>query len=128
VTVQIALALILLTTGGLLFRSMQQLQQVNPGFNPEQLLTMQLALPRAKYAEDEQRARFFEEVLANVKALPDVKTAAVASQLPFIGENSASSFQIVGGPPLPRGETLDTGRRTVSADYFQTLGLQLVRG
>jgi len=66
--------------------------------------------------------------LENGKALPDVKTAAMASQLPFIGENSASSFQIVGGPQLPRGETLDTGRRTVSADYFQTLGLQLVRG
>jgi len=128
VTVQIALALILLTVGGLLFRSMRQLQQVNPGFNPEQLLTMQLALPRTKYPEDEQRTRFFEEVLAQVTALPDVKTAAVASQLPFLGENSASSFQIVGGPPLPRGETLDTNRRTVSADYFQTLGLQLVRG
>ena len=128
VTVQIALALILLTVGGLLFRSMRQLQQVNPGFNPEQLLTMQLSLPRAKYNEDEQRTRFFEEVLTQVRALPDVKTAAVASQLPFVGENSASSFQIVGGPPLPRGETIDTNRRTVSADYFQTLGLQLLRG
>lgn len=128
VTVQIALALVLLTVGGLLFRSMRQLQQVNPGFNPEQLLTMQLSLPRAKYNEDEQRRKFFEEVLANVTALPDVKTAAVASPLPFVGENTASSFQIVGGPPLPRGETLDTNRRTVSADYFQTLGLQLVRG
>jgi len=57
-----------------------------------------------------------------------VKTAAVASQLPFLGENSASSFQIIGGPQLPVGETTDTNRRTVSADYFQTLGLQLLRG
>ena len=128
VTVQIALALILLTVGGLLIRSMRQLQHVNPGFNPEQLLTMQFALPRAKYAEDEQRARFFEEVLTQVTALPDVKTAAVVSQLPFLGENSASSFQIIGGPQLPVGETTDTNRRTVSADYFQTLGLQLLRG
>ena len=128
VAVQIALALILLTVGGLLFRSMRQLQHVNPGFNPEQLLTMQLSLPRAKYNEDEQRTRFFEEVLTQVAALPDVKTAAVASQLPFLGGNSASSFQIVGGPPLPSGQTLDTNRRTVSADYFQTLGLQLLRG
>lgn len=128
VTVQIALALILLTVSGLLIRSMRQLQQVNPGFNPDQLLTMQLALPRTKYTEDEQKTRFFEEVLAQVRALPDVKTAAMASELPFLGENSASSFQIVGGPPLPRGVTLDTNRRTVSADYFQTLGLQLVRG
>lgn len=127
VTVQIALALILLTVGGLLIRSMRQLQQVNPGFNPEQLLTMQLSLPR-KYAEDEQKTRFFEEVLAQVRTLPDVKTAAVASELPFLGENSASSFQIVGGPPLPTGVTLDTNRRSVSADYFQTLGLQLLRG
>lgn len=128
VTVQIALAMILLTVGGLLFRSMWQLQQVNPGFNPEQLLTMQLSLPRAKYNEDEQRTRFFEDVLEQVTALPDVKSAAVASELPFLGENSASSFQIVGAPPLPKGETLDTNRRTVSADYFQTLGLQLMRG
>ena len=128
VTVQIAFALVLLTVGGLLIRSMQQLQQVNPGFNAEQLLTMQLALPRTKYTEDEQRARFFEEVVAQVKALPDVKNVAVASQLPFVGENSASSFQIVGGPPLPKGQTLDTSRRTVSTDYFQTLGLQLMRG
>jgi len=128
VTVQIALALILLTVGGLLIRSMRQLQQVNPGFNPEQLLTMQLTLPRAKYAEDEQRARFFEEVLTQVTALPDVKSAAVASQLPFLGEDSAGSFQIVGGPQLPVGETLDTNRRTVSAGYIQTLGLQLLRG
>jgi len=128
VTVQIALALILLTVGGLLIRSMLQLQRVNPGFNPEQLLTMQFALPRAKYAEDEQRARFFEEVLTQVTALPDVKSAAVASQLPFLGEDSAGSFQIVGGPQLPVGETLDTNRRTVSAGYIQTLGLQLLRG
>ncbi|HEU4510491.1 MAG TPA: ABC transporter permease [Pyrinomonadaceae bacterium] len=128
VTVQIALALVLLTAGGLLIRSMWQLQQVNPGFNPEQMLTMQLTLPRAKYAEDEQRSRFFEGVLEQIKALPDVKSAAVASQLPFVGGNSASSFQIVGGPPLPKGETLDTNRRTVSTDYFQTLGLQLLRG
>jgi predicted permease len=128
VTVQIALALILLTLGGLLIRSMRQLQQVNPGFNPDQLLTMQITLPRNKYTEDEQKTRFFEGVLAQVTALPDVKTAALASQLPFLGENSASSFQIVGGPTLPRGETLDTNRRTVSADYFQTLGLQLRRG
>ena len=119
---------LLLTVAGLFVRSMRQLQQVNPGFNPEQLLTMQLALPRTRYPEDEQRTRFFEEVLAQVTALPDVKSAAVASQLPFLGENSASSFQIVGRPPLPKGETLDTNRRTVSADYFQTLGLQLVRG
>jgi putative ABC transport system permease protein len=128
VTVQIALALVLLTVGGLLFRSMRQLQQVNPGFNPEQLLTMQVSLPRAKYNEDEQRTRFFEEVLTQVRALPDVKTAAVASQLPFLGEDSAGSFQIVGGPQLPVGETLDTNRRTVSAGYIQTLGLQLMRG
>jgi putative ABC transport system permease protein len=128
VTAQIALALVLLTANGLLLRSLRQLQQVNPGFNPEQLLTVQLALPRAKYPGDEQQARFFEQVLAQVTTLPDIKASAVTSEAPFLGENSAGSFQIIGRPPLSKGETRDANRRTVSADYFQTLGLRLIRG
>jgi len=128
IVAETALALALLVGGGLLLRSLWRLQQVSPGFNPEHLLTMQLALPRAKYPENQQRARFFEQMVERVAALPGVKAAAVTSLLPFSGSNSASSFQIIGRPPLPRGHTLDTNRRTVSANYFQTLGVRLTRG
>jgi putative ABC transport system permease protein len=128
VVAEIALALALLAGGGLLIKSLWRLQQVDPGFNPERLLTMQLALPRTRYPEDGQRAQFFERMVEQVTALPGVKAAAVTSEAPFTGENSASSFQIVGRPPLPIGQTLDTGRRTVSANYFQTLGVRLARG
>ncbi|MGH9768589.1 MAG: ABC transporter permease, partial [Blastocatellia bacterium] len=125
---EIAIALTLLAGGGLLIRSLWRLQQVNPGFDPESLLTMQLALPRARYPEDEQRAQFFERVLERVAALPGVKSAAVISQAPFVSPNSASSFKIAGRPPLPKGQTLDTNRRTVSADYFRTMGMRPARG
>jgi putative ABC transport system permease protein len=128
VVAEIALALALLAGGGLLIRSLWRLQQVNPGFNPGQLLTMQLALPRPKYPEGAQQAQFFERMLEQVAALPGVKAAAVTSELPFTSGNSASSFKIVGRPPLPEGQTIDTGRREVSADYFQTLGMRLLRG
>jgi putative ABC transport system permease protein len=128
VVAEMAIALTLLAGGGLLIRSLWRLQQVDPGFDPDSLLTMQLALPRARYPEDEQRAQFFERMLERVAALPGVKAAAVTSEAPFVGANSASSFQIVGRPPLPRGQTLDANRRTVSADYFQTMGMRLAQG
>jgi putative ABC transport system permease protein len=128
VVAEIALALVLLAGGGLLIRSLWRLQQVDPGFNPERLLTMRLALPRAKYPEAGQQAQFIEQMLERVAALPGVKAVAATSVLPFTGPNSASSFQIAGRPPLPPGQTLDTNRRTVSEGYFQTLGVRLVRG
>ncbi len=128
VVAEIALSLALLAGGGLLIRSLWRLQQVNPGFDSKRLVTMQLTLPRPKYPVGEQQAQFFERMLEQVAALPGVKAAAVTSELPFTGEDSASSFQIIGRPPLPRGQTIDTGRRTVSANYFPALGIRLMRG
>ncbi|MBO0860401.1 MAG: ABC transporter permease [Chloracidobacterium sp.] len=127
-TTEIAIAIAMLAGAGLLIRSLWRLQQVDPGFNVERLLTMKVALPGAKYPEAEQPSQFFERMLGQVAALPGVKAAAVTTELPFTSRNSASSFQIVGRTPLPTGQTIDAGRRTVSADYFHTPGLRLLRG
>src|SRR5262249_20211468 len=79
---EVAIALVLLIGAGLLVRSFARLIEVNPGFNPKNVLAIQLSLPKYKYAEDHQMAAFYDQLLLRVKALPGVESAAFGTNLP----------------------------------------------
>jgi putative ABC transport system permease protein len=128
VVAEVALALVLLVGAGLLLKSFQKLQQVNPGFNPEHLLTMQISLPAAKYREPQQIDGFFQQALEKIRALPGVESAAISTTVPLSGMNSAGSFVIEGRTTAP-GEMAPWGNRWFAgASYFQTLGIPLIKG
>ena len=94
VVAEVVIAMVLLVCAGLLIRSFMRLQQVSPGFNPSNVLTMQLSLPRAKYGENQQLASFFEQVVQRVQALPGVSSAAVGNNLPMSNEGGNASFAV----------------------------------
>jgi putative ABC transport system permease protein len=128
VVAEVALALVLLVGAGLLLKSFQKLQEVNPGFKPDHLLTMQISLPTTKYRDRQQIDGFFQRALEKVRALPGVQSAAVSTTVPMSGVNTAGSFVIEGRTIAP-GEMAPWGNRWFAgANYFETLGIPLIKG
>jgi hypothetical protein len=128
VVAEVSLTVVVLIGAGLLLRSFMRLQEVNPGFQPQNLLVMQVSLPTFKYGEAKQRGLFYQQVLERVGSLPGVKSAGAISALPMSGQNSSGSFQIE-GRDVPQGQSSPHGDRwTASAGYFKTMGIPLVRG
>ncbi len=127
VVLEVASALVLLVGAGLLIKSFWQLQKVDPGFNPDNGLTVSLTLPRTKYPEETQQVAFFEQLLEKVSALPGVQAAGAGNSLP-LGNDIVQSFAVQGRPPLPPGAIQTTNLYPVSADYFKAMGIPLLRG
>jgi len=128
VTGEIALAVMLLSTAGLLVRSFERLQQQNPGFTASGVITARLDLPEARYDQPAKRVAFVDATLARLRALPGVSSAGFTNVLPFTGNNSSGSYQspdivVPPGAPAPHGQ-----QRVVDPGYFKTLGLALLRG
>jgi putative ABC transport system permease protein len=125
--VETALALLLLTGAGLMMRTLHELTQVETGFKPDHLLTTRFVLAGEQWTRD-KRAVFFDDVLTRVRTLPGVTSAALAFSLPIDGSNWNSIF-IVGDKPVPPRAQLPSAAFTpVSAGYFETMGMRLVRG
>ena len=133
VVAEVAVALVLLAGAGLLLRSFQRLVAVDPGFDPERLLTMQVWLPvpndnaKGRYFTQEQRVGFYDRAVAAVRQVPGVTGAALVSRLPYSGRNDAR-FKIEGRPVsdaqlLPSAEV-----RLVSPDYFRTMAIPALQG
>jgi putative ABC transport system permease protein len=99
VVAEIALALMLLVSAGLLLRSFARLQRVDPGFDPHGMLAVDLPLSPVTYAQNEVRATAVERIVDRVRALPGVRGAAVATVLPMSGGSSTLHFNIAGRPP-----------------------------
>ncbi|HEX8775812.1 MAG TPA: ABC transporter permease [Pyrinomonadaceae bacterium] len=128
VVTEIALALVLLIGAGLMVKSFARLSHVNPGFDPQNLLTMQVALPSTKYREPRQRADFYQQALEKIKTLPGVRSVGAVSQLPLSGA-VASGFFAIEGQQYQQGEQLPhTDMRASSSEYLQTMGIPLTRG
>ncbi|MCI0356826.1 MAG: ABC transporter permease [Acidobacteria bacterium] len=125
---EVALSLVLLISAGLLIRTYARLVEASPGFNPQNVLSLEIALSGAKYAQPESRARFYEQLLERVAALPDVRAAAIVNRAPMSTANTSTGFLIEGRPEPAAGEIPGAYYRTVSADYFRTLGIPLLRG
>jgi putative ABC transport system permease protein len=128
VIAEVALALVLLVSAGLLIKSFVRLQSVNAGFNPKGIATMELSLPVAKYARGKPVIDFYTEVLRRVKTLPGVQQAALTSILPLSGNNSDSSFHIEGRESKATGVYPDEEIRSITSDYFRVLETPLLKG
>ena len=128
VVAEVALALTLLTGAGLLVKSFARLQGVNPGFDPDHLLTVNLALPPARYPSDTQQVAFSDQVLPALASVPGVRAAATTSVIPFGGNWSTASFEVEGYQP-PKGQPNPWGDlRIVSPGFFETLRIPLRAG
>ncbi|HEU4796139.1 MAG TPA: ADOP family duplicated permease, partial [Pyrinomonadaceae bacterium] len=126
---EIALAVVLLASAGLLIKSFVRLQQVDRGFQTENILTMVVRLPAARYPDDPQVVTFFNQALERVRTLPGVRSAGMVNFLPLYGGlGSNTGFKILGRPEPPPGQAPSTDVRVADAGYFPTLGIPLLRG
>lgn len=128
VVAQVALSLVLLIGAGLLVRSYARMAQVDPGFNPDRLLTLQVELSEQEYATQADRVRFFEQVLQDTATLPSVVGVALINYLPMSQRQNNVAFEIKGAPPLPAGQYNVAEYRVINAGYFETLGIPLRQG
>lgn len=128
VIAEAALALVLLVAAGLFLRSFEQLQEVNPGFEPRGVVIARYSLPEVSYKGDPQRDLFARTVLERLRQANGVTAAAIGRPVPFSNEGENGSFQIE-GRTIPAGETFpQSARRWVTADYLKALRIPLQRG
>lgn len=127
---EVALALALAIGSGLLAKSFVRLAAEDPGFDTAGLDVAYLSLPRARYGQQPQMVRFYEELLDGLSKRPGIRRAAVTSALPMspVGYNFDLPYRVEGRPPGEDGNDSQVFLRSVSPDYFRTLGIPLLRG
>lgn len=123
-----AVALMLLIGAGLLIKSFARLQQVNPGFERENVLTAQLSLPTARYATPADRVTFWNRLVESTQRIPGVTSAGLTTNVPLNGNVSSGSYSIVGYTPAPGEAAPHARQEVVGADYFQTMRIPLIEG
>ncbi|HEV2801961.1 MAG TPA: ABC transporter permease [Pyrinomonadaceae bacterium] len=130
VVTEVAVSLILLIGAGLLINSFLRLRQVDPGFRPDNLLTMQIVLPTFKYPDHARRTAFYDDLLTRLKNVPGVKMAAVTTNLPLYRQGNSIGISFEGRPdPAPgTGKRPSITTRVVSHDYFQAMGIAMLQG
>lgn len=135
VVAQVTFAFVLLIAAGLMLRSFINLQNVDPGFVPERVLTMAIDLNWSKYTTDDLRRSVSRRILDKVQGLPGVLSVATSSSFPLdpdaldVGTNTFNQHYQIEGKPLSEGEIPPIGTvRRVSLDYFKTLGIPLLQG
>jgi putative ABC transport system permease protein len=129
VVTEVALALMLLVSAGLLIKSFARLQNVDRGFNSENMLTMVVRLPEVKYKEDQQLVAFFRQATERIRALPGVRNVGMVNFLPLYGGlGSSTGFTVGGRPAPPPGEDPSTNVRVADSGYFGAMRIPLVRG
>jgi putative ABC transport system permease protein len=129
VVVEMSLAVVLLAGAGLLIRSFQRLQEVDPGFNPARVVTFNVTLPEGRYPDEVKLRAFMDGLLERMRLLPGVDAAAAAVYgMPFSGQVNIITFDIVGRPPAPVGRQEAIRVAAATPDYFKALGIRLLRG
>jgi putative ABC transport system permease protein len=126
---EVALATMLLIGGGLLINSFQRLSQVNPGFEVEDILTVNLEMPRTeRYNTTSKRVTFCRELLERLRALPGVASAATINNPPMAASTNSLDFKVEGRAPLPGNETSTAFYHQVSDKYFETMQIPIKQG
>jgi putative ABC transport system permease protein len=125
---EVALSLVLLIGAGLMIRSFTLLSAVNPGFGLDNLLSLQINLPRAQYTQAPQRVNFYTQLLDRLAVLPDVQAAAAATGLPLGKNGNQMSFGVAGQPDAPPGQAPLAEVAYVSNDYFRTMNIPFLQG
>ena len=122
---EMALSLVLLVAAGLTVKSFVRLQHVPTGFRTDHILTLSVGLPNARYGTPQQKSEFWERAIAALRGIPGVETVGATSRLPLSGSNSSRGIMIDGQMRNPQASA---DYRSVSPDYFRTLGIPLMRG
>jgi putative ABC transport system permease protein len=121
VIAEVGLSLVLLVGAGLLVKSFARLMDVNPGFDPDRLLTFNLGLPSS--ADSARQLAFYQQVLERLQALPGVQAVGAVSRLPLAGGNSSRSFNVPG-----HEKDYSADIRVSTPDYFRAMGIPLLKG
>ena len=124
---EVALALVLLVGAGLMIQSFERLETAPTGFSPDHLLTVRVPLMSYKYSPP-QSADFYREVLEQIQAIPGVKSAGMANNLPFTGFHTTLAYPGPPNPPEGPGRTVPVVGRSVSPGYFQAMGVRMLEG
>src|SRR5438552_3578350 len=129
IVAEVAIALTLLISGGLMVQSFHRLQHLDLGFRPDNLLTMKMVLPDSKYSQYRQRIAFTDEVLERVRALPGVVSTGTTTNIPLEREIAYDAvFKVEGRPPANPNDVPITSHRVVSPGYLEALGVMLLKG
>jgi putative ABC transport system permease protein len=128
VVAEVAMALVLLISAGLLIRSFGKLLNVRPGFDPHNVLTLRLSLPGAQYDSGARTAQFYDGLLPRIAGLPGVTHAAACFQTPFTSGGDNSIFSIRGWHANPNDPPPHADYAFVSSDYFKSIGLPVLKG
>lgn len=128
VVIESAVAVVLLIGAGLLIRSLVQLQNINPGFDAHNVLTMRVDLPREKYPNPEKAGNFFAQLEDRVQGLPGVETVGLITELPLSGQPNDVPFSIEGRPPASPDQLMGADFRRVNQQYLKALRIPLLSG
>ena len=128
VIAEVAICLVLLIGAGLMLRSFARVVNVNPGFNPDNLLSMNVALSGSRYGAAEQVTSFYQRTLERLSSLPGVQSAAATTGLPMAGGFGSRYFSIEGRPPQPAGQGFNANVNLTTPGYFQTMNIPLIEG
>lgn len=125
---EITLALMLLIGAGLICKGFLSIWRADQGYDPKNVLSAQISLPLSKYADGNQRAAFYNQVLERIRSSPGVQSAGVISLLPTIVNDNWAPVVVEGRPELPAGEIPRISSRSVSPGFFPALGSVILRG
>jgi putative ABC transport system permease protein len=126
---EVALAVVLLAGAGLLVKSYLRVQSVTPGLRTQNVLTLQVAVPQAKYGRNVDVSRFYDDVLERVRRLPGVESAALVQSLPFAGRSNFATFEVKGAPSIQPNENYGLAlQQIVSTNYLQAADIKLIAG
>jgi putative ABC transport system permease protein len=127
VSVEVALSIVLLIGAGLMLRSLWSLQATDPGFDPHNVLTLALEVPRHQFTTSAQESSFFNEALQRVRTLPGVVAAGAVDDLPLQG-GSNQPVSVEGQPVLPMSEQPEVSVRVTTSGYFKAMRMPLLEG
>lgn len=125
---EVALALVLLAGGGLMLKSFVRLIDVDPGFDPHNVLRLDISLPGPRYARLQQQMRFYGELIERIRALPGVELVGATTQTPLSPGDNWGPFSIEGRPASAPGQESSAAMRSVSSDYFRAMRVPLKKG
>jgi putative ABC transport system permease protein len=128
VSLEVGLTVMLLITAGLLLKSYARLRSSDLGCVTNNVLTMRLRLPDARYNQSAQRVNFYATLLESIRALPGLESAGLVRVVPGQGYGGDSGFAIVEHPPVPTGKIQDAIVRWADPGYFAALGIPFQRG
>ena len=128
VVTEVALSLVLLVCAGLLIRSFVRVQHVDPGFTPQNVLSMRIALIGPAYSDEARRVSFYQQLWERIRRLPGVEAAGGVSTLPLTGGIGWGSITIEGYDASSGQSMIQADGRDASVGYFETMKIPLIRG